>query len=381
MGQGGEGFGGEGGRVTVSVGRPSISPFVSMHNLTTTVVPAQAGAHAICHMPRRYGFPPARERRVGLQSFLVAVMLLMAASVTAQSYPTRPVRLIVGFPPGGAADILGRVAAQQLTERLGQQVVVDNRGGAGGLVATEIAARAGADGYTLLFTSIPHVINPHLYKKVQYDALKDFTPVAQFVTVPLMMAANPSLPAKTVKELIALVKAQPGKINYASGGSGASSHLAMELFKSMAGVDINHIPYKGTGPLITDLIAGQVGLTIASAVPLSPQVKAGKLRGMAVTGPKRSPSFPDLPAIAETVPGYEVVNWFGILVPAGVPAAIVARVNAELNRALAAQAIKDALRAQGADAAGGSADEFARIIRADYPKWAKVVRESGARVD
>jgi tripartite-type tricarboxylate transporter receptor subunit TctC len=315
------------------------------------------------------------------------VMLLAAAAGTvqavaaAEAYPHRPVRLVVGFPPGGAADILGRIAAQQLTEHIGQQVVVDNRGGAGGLLATEIAARANADGYTLLFTSIPHVINPHLYKKVQYDALKDFTPVVQFVSVPLMMAANPSLPAKNVKELIAHAKAKAGQINYASAGAGSSSHLAMELFKSMSGTVMNHIPYKGTGPLLTDLIAGQVSVTIASAVPLSPQVKAGKLRGMAVTGPKRSPSFPDLPAIAETVPGYEVVNWFGIIAPAGTPPAIVTRVNAELNKALSDQRIKDSLRAQGADAAGGSAEDFARIVRADYSKWAKVVRESGARVD
>ncbi len=312
---------------------------------------------------------------------ILAAVLMPVTSAFCADYPTRPVRLIVGFPPGGAADILGRIAAQHLTERLGQQVVVDNRGGAGGLVATEIAARATPDGYTLLFTSIPHVINPHLYKKVQYDAVKDFAPIVQFVTVPLMMAANPSLPAKTVKELIAYAKAQPGKINYASGGSGASSHLAMELFKSMAGVDLNHIPYKGTGPLITDLIAGQVSLTIASAVPLAPQVKAGKLRGMAVTGRKRSPSFPDLPAIAQTVPGYEVVNWFGILAPAATPSAIITRINTELNKALDAQSIKDSLRAQGADVAGGSVDEFARIIRSDFTKWAKVVRESGARVD
>ena len=316
-----------------------------------------------------------------IRGFIGSCLLVIGAVAIAQTYPTRPVRLIVGFPPGGAADILGRIAAQQLTERLGQQFVVDNRGGAGGLVATEISAKAAPDGYTLLFTSIPHVINPHLYKKVQYDAVKDFAPVVQFVTVPLMMAANPSLPAKTVKDLIAYVKSQPGKINYASGGSGASSHLAMELFKSMAGIDINHIPYKGTGPLITDLIGGQVGLTIASAVPLSPQVRAGKLRGMAVTGPKRSPSFPDLPAIAETVPGYEVVNWFGVLAPAGTSAAIVTRVNAELNAALGVSSIKEILRAQGADAVGGSADQFARIIRADFPKWARVVRESGARVD
>lgn len=320
-----------------------------------------------------------KTRRVVAALFVTSIAPVHAAS--AADYPTRPVRLIVGFPPGGAADILGRSAAQQLTERIGQQVVVDNRGGAGGLVATETAARASPDGYTLLFTSIPHVINPHLYKKVHYDAVKDFTPVVQFVSVPLMMAANPSLPAKTVKELIAHAKSRPGQVNYASGGSGASSHLAMELFKSMAGVDLNHIPYKGTGPLITDLIAGQVGLTIASAVPLAPQVKAGKLRGMAVTGPKRSPSFHDLPAIAETVPGYEVVNWFGILAPAGTPSAVITRLNAELNRALNTTHMKDSLRVQGADAAGGSAGEFARIIRMDFSKWSKVVRESGARVD
>lgn len=262
---------------------------------------------------------PARQRHRGLRSMVFVGVAAASAMVLAQPYPTRPVRLIVGFPPGGAADILARIAAQQLIERLGQQVVVDNRGGAGGLLATELASRATADGYALLFTSIPHVINPHLYRKVRYDAVKDFASAVQFVAVPLMMAANPSLRAKTVKDLIALAKAQPGKLNYASGGSGASSHLAMEMLKSMTGVDIHHILYKGTGPVITDLIAGQVNLTIASAVPLSSHVRAGRLHGVAVTAPRRSPSFPDLPAIAETVPGYEVVNWFGILVPAGIP--------------------------------------------------------------
>jgi tripartite-type tricarboxylate transporter receptor subunit TctC len=311
-------------------------------------------------------------------AFAVVALALPAA---AQPYPGRPVRLIVGFPPGGAADILGRIAAQQLSERLGQQVVVDNRGGAGGLIATEIAARANPDGYTLLFTSIPHVINPHLYTKVAYDALKDFTPVVQFVAVPLMMAAGPALPAKSVKELIAYAKANPGKVNYGSGGSGSSSHLAMELFKTMAGVEMNHIPYKGTGPLITDMLGGQIGITIASAVPLSPQVKAGRLRGIAVTGPKRSPSFPELPAIAETVPGYEVVNWFGILAPAGTPRAVITRVNAELNQALASPQLKASLSAQGADAVGGSVEEFAKIVKADFAKWAKVVKASGAKVD
>jgi tripartite-type tricarboxylate transporter receptor subunit TctC len=320
--------------------------------------------------------------RYAIFAVLAAACSPPAFAASASIYPDRPVRLVVGFPPGGAADILGRVAAQQLSDRLGQQVVVDNRGGAGGLIATEIAVKANADGYTLLFSSIPHVINPHLYKKVSYDAIKDFAPVVQFVAVPLMMAAGPSLPAKTVKELITYAKANPGKINYGSAGSGSSSHLAVELFKSMAGVRMEHIPYKGTGPLITDLLAGQVGVTIASAVPLAPQVRAGgKLRGLAVTGPKRSAAFPELPAIAETVPGYEVVNWFGIFAPAGTPADIVKRINAELNAALKTPELVKRLNAQGADAAGGSADAFARVVKADYVKWGKVVKESGAKVD
>lgn len=309
------------------------------------------------------------------------VLVLSGAAAWAQGYPDRPIRLVVGFPPGGAADILGRIAAQRLTEGLGQQVVVDNRGGAGGLIATEIAARANPDGYTLLFTSIPHVINPHLYRKVNYDPIKDFTPIIQFVAVPLMMAAHPSLPAASVKELIAYAKARPGEVNYGSGGSGASSHLAMELFKSMAGVDLLHIPYKGVGPMITDLLAGQVKITISSAVPLSPPVKAARLRGLAVTSPKRSAAFPDLPAIAESVPGYEVINWFGILAPAGTSGIVVTRVNAELNKALQRGDLVKTLNARGADAVGGKPEEFAKIIKADVAKWGKVVKDSGARVD
>jgi tripartite-type tricarboxylate transporter receptor subunit TctC len=299
----------------------------------------------------------------------------------AQAYPNRPIRLIVGFPPGGAADILGRIAAQQLGDALGQSVVVDNRGGAAGLIATELAARASPDGYTLLFTSIPHVINPSLYRKVAYDAVKDFAPVIQFVSVPLMMAVHPAFPAKTVKELIAAARAAPGRIHYASAGSGSSSHLAMELFKTMAGADLVHVPYKGTGPLITDLVAGQVAVTIASAVPLSPQVKGGRLRALAVTSAKRSPSFPELPAIAETVPGYEVVNWFGVLAPAGTPRAIIVRLNQALETALGSPELRGRLSAQGADAAGGTPEDFARLIRSDLAKWAKVVKASGAQVD
>lgn len=312
---------------------------------------------------------------------VLAAALLPASAIAASTYPDRPVRLIVGFPPGGAADILARVAAQQLSERLGQQVVVDNRGGAGGLIATETTAKANADGYTLLFSSIPHVINPHLYKKVSYDALKDFAPIVQFVAVPLMMASSNALPVQSVKDLIAYAKANPGKLNYGSGGNGSSSHLAVELFKSMAEIRMDHIPYKGTGPLITDMLAGQVGLTIASAVPLAPQVRSGKLRGLGVTGPKRSPAFPTIPAIAETVKGYEVINWFGIFAPAGTPKVLTTRINAVLNEALRAPELVKMLQAQGADAVGGSADEFERVVRADFAKWGRVVKESGARVD
>ena len=312
----------------------------------------------------------------------IALMLVAACTgAPAQRYPNKPVRLVVGFPPGGAADILGRIAAQQLTASLGEQVVVDNRGGAGGLVATEITARAAPDGYTLLFTSIPHVINPHLYRKVNYDAVGDFDAVIQFVAVPLLLASNTGFAAKSVKELVAVAKTRPGQINYASAGAGSSSHLAMELFKSMAGVAMTHIPYKGTGPLLIDLIAGQVSVTIASAVPLIPQVKAGKLRGLAVTGARRSGAMPELPTIGETLPGYEVTNWFGIIVPRGTPRTIIARVNADLNKALAAAELKGLLNAQGADAAGGTPEDFATIIRQDFVKWAKVVKDSGARVD
>ena len=307
--------------------------------------------------------------------------LLVSGHVFAQKYPDKPVRLVVGFPTGGAADILARMAAQQLSIALREQVVVDNRGGAGGVIATEIAARAVPDGYTLLFSSIPHVINPYLYKKVDYDAVRDFDAVVQFVAAPLLMATNMAVPAKSVRELIALAKTRPGQINYGSGGSGSSSHLAMELFKSMAGVDLTHIPYKGTGPMFAELIGGQLSVTIASAVPLIPQIKGGKLRGLAVTGAKRATAMPDLPAIGETVAGYEVTNWFGILAPAGTPKNIIARVNADLNQALNGAALKELLHAQGAEPAGGTAGEFSALIKRDLAKWARVVKDSGARVD
>ncbi|MCE2980309.1 MAG: tripartite tricarboxylate transporter substrate binding protein [bacterium] len=301
---------------------------------------------------------------------------------SAQEWPAKPIRLLVGFPVGGAADILARLHAARLQDAIGQTIVVDNRGGAGGVIATELAARAAGDGYTLLFTSLPHVINPPLYGKVAYHPVRDFQPVTLLVNVPLLMAVPATLPMKTVKDVIALAKANPGKVNYGSAGNGSSSHLAVEMFKSMAGVDIQHIPYKGTGPLITDLLSGQVSMTIASIVPLIPQVRAGKLRPVAVTGVRRSGALPDVPTIAEAgVPGYDMTNWFGILAPAGLPAPILGRLDAVLRRIVAAPDVREVYAQQGADPVGAGPEAFAKVIAADIPKWDKVVRQSGARVD
>ena len=329
--------------------------------------------------------PAGRGRTViagALAACAAAVLLQGAGPVSAQEWPAKPIRLLVGFPVGGAADILARLHAARLQEAIGQTIVVDNRGGAGGVIATEMAARAAGDGYTLLFTSLPHVINPPLYGKVAYHPVRDFQPVTLLVNVPLLMAVPASQPMKAVKDVIALAKANPGKVNYGSGGNGSSSHLAMEMFKSMAGVDIQHIPYKGTGPLITDLLSGQVSMTIASIVPLIPQVRAGKLRPVAVTGVRRSGTLPEVPTIAEAgVPGYDMTNWFGILAPAGLPAPILARLDTLLRKIVAAPDVREVYAQQGADPVGAGPEAFAKVIAADIPKWEKVVRQSGARVD
>ncbi|MBC7779181.1 MAG: tripartite tricarboxylate transporter substrate binding protein [Proteobacteria bacterium] len=318
-----------------------------------------------------------------VRSLTVVLLGVASAShVEAQEWPLKPVRLLVGFPVGGAADILARLHAARMQDALGQTVVVDNRGGAGGVIATEIAARSVPDGYTLLFTSLPHVINPPLYGKVGYDPVKDFQPITLLVNVPLLMAVNNASPARSVKEVIALARASPGKLNYGSGGNGSTSHLAMELFKSMAGVDLQHIPYKGTGPAITDLLGGQLNLTIASAVPLIPQIRAGKLRPIAVTGTRRSGALPDVPTIAESgLPGYDMTNWFGIIAPAGLPKPLLARLDGILRKIVALPEVREFYAQQGADPVGAGPEDFARVIRADLPKWEKVVRQSGAKVD
>jgi tripartite-type tricarboxylate transporter receptor subunit TctC len=313
-------------------------------------------------------------------ALLAALAVAVSAAHAQASYPNKPIRLLVPFAPGGGTDIVARALAQKLTEAFKQSVVVDNRAGGGGTIGAELAVRATPDGYTMIMVSGSYSTNAALYK-LPYDPVNDITPLALIGETGFVVSLHPGVPIKTVRELIDHAKGNPQKLNYGSTGTGGITHLASELFDMMAGTKMTHVPYKGTGPLMTDLIAGQVSLTIASAVPLIPQVKAGKLRGLATTGARRSAALPDLPTIGETVRGYEVTNWFGIVAPAGTPRAIVARINQAINKALERTDVKELLISRGADPGGGSPEEFARIIRADSAKWGKVVKASGARVD
>jgi tripartite-type tricarboxylate transporter receptor subunit TctC len=318
------------------------------------------------------------KQRVVLSIALAA----FCAPSAAQDYPSRPIRLLVGFAPGGAADILGRITAQGLSDALGEQVVVDNRPGAGGLIATEIAARANSDGYTLLFTSPPHAINAALYRKAKYDPVKDFEPVIQVVATALVLTVNAGSPFKSVRDLVGYAKSNPGKLSYGSGGSGATGHLAMELLKSVTGTDIVHIPYKGTGPVMTDLIGGQIHMTIGSAAPTIPQVKAGKLRALAVTSKTRSSVLPDVPTVAESgFPAYEVTQWFGILAPAGTPKAIIGRLNQAMQQALKQPEVRSRYLASSAEPVGGSPEVLRTVIAQEVAKWPQLVRALDLKAD
>ena len=311
------------------------------------------------------------------------VLALVASLACAQTYPTKPIRLVVPFPPGGATDILARDVAQKLTEAWGQSVIVDNRPGAGGNIGSELVAKSAPDGYTLEMGTVgTHAINASLYAKMPYDHVKDFTPVILVAGVPNVLVVNPSVPANSVADLIAYAKANPGKLNFASSGNGTSIHLSGELFKVMAGVQITHIPYKGSAPALQDLLAGQVQMMFDNLPPSLPQIKAGKLRALAVTSATRAPALPEVPTLAESgLPGFEASSWFGILVPAGTPAPIVAKLNAEIAKWLATPEAKEKLAKQGANAAGGTPDDFAKHIAAETAKWAKVVKDSGAKID
>jgi tripartite-type tricarboxylate transporter receptor subunit TctC len=318
-----------------------------------------------------------------LQWTLGAMFACIALGAFAQSYPSRPIRLVVPFPAGGTTDILAREAAQKLTEALGQAVVVDNRPGAAGNIGSDLVAKSAPDGYTLLMGTVgTHAINPSLYSKMPYDHVKDFAPVVLVAGVPNVLVVNPTLPVNSVADLIKLAKDKPGQINFASSGSGTSIHLSGELFKTMAGVDMTHVPYKGSSPALTDLIGGQVQIMFDNLPSALPQIKGGRLRAIAVTSLKRAPVLPDIPTINESgLPGFEASSWFGVLAPAGTPAAIVARINTEVNKWLQSADAREKLLGQGAEAAGGSPEQFANHIRAESAKWAKVVKASGAKVD
>jgi len=315
---------------------------------------------------------------LGVSAFALAAI----AGAQAPAYPTKPIRLVVPFPAGGATDILAREVAKHLTDAWGQSVVVDNRPGAGGNIGSELVAKAAPDGYTLEMGTVgTHAINASLYSKMPYDHVRDFVPVILVAGVPNVLEVNPALPVNSVQELIAYAKANPGKLNFASSGSGTSIHLSGELFKVMAGVQMTHVPYKGSAPALQDLIGGQVQLMFDNLPPSLPQIKAGKLRALAVTSSVRAPALPDVPTIAESgLPGFEASSWFGILAPAGTPPAIIAKVNAEVSKWLASPEGKEKLAGIGANAAGGSPEDFTRHIQAETAKWAKVVKESGAKV-
>ena len=314
----------------------------------------------------------------------IATMAFAAiAGAQTPSYPTKPIRLVVPFPAGGATDILARAVAQKLTEAWGQAVVVDNRPGAGGNIGSELVAKAAPDGYTLEMGTVgTHAINASLYAKMPYDHVKDFAPVILVAGVPNVLVVNPSVPANSVQELVAYAKANPGKLNFASSGSGTSIHLSGELFKVMAGVQMTHIPYKGSAQALQDLIGGQVQLMFDNLPPSLPQIKSGKLRALGVTTAARSAALPDTPTIAESgLPGFEASSWFGVLAPAGTSPVIIAKLNAEIAKWLATPEAKEKLVAIGANIAGGTPEDFARHIAAETLKWAKVVKDSGAKVD
>jgi tripartite-type tricarboxylate transporter receptor subunit TctC len=314
---------------------------------------------------------------------MMAAALCAATPSFAQSFPEKPIRFVVGFTPGGPSDILARALGQKLGERWSQQVVIENRPGAGGNVAAEAVAKSAPDGYTwLLGNNSILATNQSLYRSLGYDPVKDFAPVSLVAVQPNILVVNPQVPARSVTELITLAKKNPGKLNYASSGSGAAAHLAGELFKTMTGVDMVHVPYKGAQPALTDVIAGQVQLMFATSASVIPFIQAGRLRALAVTTARRSASVPDLPTVAEAgVPGFEAITWHGVVVPAATPAPLVERLNRDIVSALAQPDLRERLAALGAEVRAGTPREFADYIASEIPKWSKVVRESGARIE
>ena len=318
-----------------------------------------------------------------IPAVVVVLSSLLAPPARGADYPVKAIRFIVPFPPGGGTDIGTRIIAAKLSERFGQQVIVDNRGGAAGIIGTEVAAKAAPDGYTIMMGNIgTHAINISLYSKLPYDPVRDFVAVTQAAGLPLFVLTHPSVPVRNVKELIALAKAQPGKLNYSSSGAGGSMHVAAELFQSMAHVKFTHVPYKGGGPAIVDLLAGQVPLSFATVLETSQHVKAGRLRALAVTSAKRSVASPDILTVAEAaLPGYESISWLGVFAPAGTPREVIAVLNTEIVKILQMPDVKQRLLEQGGEPIGNTQEQFAVVLKSDIAKYAKIMRESGTKVE
>ena len=322
--------------------------------------------------------------RFSRRTFFAALALSACTGVFSQpAYPDKPIRLVVPYPPGGFTDILGRLLSAQLQTRLGQTVVVDNKGGGGSTIGSAMVARAPADGYTLLLVAPDLAINESLMaSRLSYDARKDFSPVIRAAWSPMVLVTHPSVPAKNVNEFLALAKARPGKINFASGGIGTGAHLALELFKTRAGVDVTHVPYKGNGPATSDLLGGQVSAMFLQYAVAKPHVAGGKLVMLATPSGKRSPAIPDVPTLAESgLPGFDVEPWFGIVAPAGTPTAIVSRLNAEIGKIMQQNDVKDLLASFGAAPSISSPQEFGKFIDSEVTRWAEVVKASGAKAE
>ena len=313
----------------------------------------------------------------------LACALIAVPAAHAQNYPAKPVRMIVPFPAGGATDIVARLVAQKLGDAIGQQVIVDNRGGAAGTIGSDLAAKSPPDGYTILIgTSSTHAIAQSLYAKLPYDSIKDFTPVVGIATATIVLSMHPSVPAKTVKELIALAKTRPDALSFASSGSGGVSHLVGEMFKAQAGIKMLHIPYKGDAPALADLVGGQVSLEFGTALSFLPYIQSGRLKALAVTSLKRSQVMPDAPTVAESgLKGFEALQWFGVFAPAGMRAEVVTRLNAEIVKILHTADMRERLTKLASEVMADTPEQFAAFQKAEILKWAKVVKDSGARID
>lgn len=315
-------------------------------------------------------------------TLLPLLLAALALPVAAQQYPQRAIRMVVGFPAGGPTDIVSRLMAPKMAEALGQQVIVDNRGGAGGMIATEQVAKAAPDGYTILMGTIGGVaVAMSLNPNRGYDTLRDLAPITQSVTVTSILVTHPSVPAKNVRELLALARAKPGSLNYGSSGNGTITHLAGELLKYMGKVSITHVPYKGGSPALTALVSGEVDLTYENSLIITPHIKSGRVKALAVTGAKRSALFPELPTIAETLPGYSASGWYGLLAPAAVPKPIIARLHTEAVKALRIPDVIEKLSSQGAEPVGNTPEEFTAFVRSEIEKWAKLVKATNMRTD